>query len=79
LQATIRRDDVATVSAIVHAGQDRELLRLLRDEATTVVLMVRLENEARQEEWRQAESLRQKEEDLVSEWLATDGLFGEGD
>jgi hypothetical protein len=36
---------------VVQSGQDRALLRVLRDETTTAVLMVRVENEARRDEW----------------------------
>jgi hypothetical protein len=39
---------------ILNAGHDRELLKLMRDETTLVVLMVRIANQERQEEWREA-------------------------
>jgi hypothetical protein len=73
----IATEDVAAVREIVQGGQDRELLKLLRDEATTCVLLVRVENEARKAEWAKRDAERQAEERLVSEWMASDGLFDE--
>lgn len=78
LGTKIRAEDVATVQEIVHSGQDRTLLKLLRDEATTCVLLVRVENEARKAEWAKRDAERQAEEHLVSGWLAEDSLFDEG-
>lgn len=73
----IAADDVAVVQGIVANGQDRVLLKLLRDEATTCVLLVRMVNEERKAEWAKRDVERQAEEQAVSAWLAEDGLFGE--
>lgn len=37
---------------ILNSGNDRALLKLLREETTLLVLMVRVANQARQEEWK---------------------------
>jgi hypothetical protein len=47
LPIDLREADGAAVQAIVLGGEDRTLLRLLRDEAPTLVTMLRVENEAR--------------------------------
>ena len=36
---------------ILNSGNDRGLLKLMRDETTLIVLMVRLRNEQRHDEW----------------------------
>ena len=74
---SLRTVDVATLNSIVHGGRDRELLRLLREEATIVVLMVRVENEKRKAEWARTLAERAQEGEAVSAWLAEDGLFDE--
>jgi DNA-binding MarR family transcriptional regulator len=51
LGVEMRSDAVAQVTQVVRSGEDRDLLKILRDEATTCVLMVRLENEQRKAEW----------------------------
>ena len=63
----IAADDVEAVEAVVSSGRDRELLRALRDEATTLVLMVRIENDKRRDEW---EAKRAAEEAALNQWLA---------
>ena len=77
LGVKIATEDVATVQAVVQCGQDRALLKLLRDEATTCVLMVRIANEERKAEWARHDAERQAEERTVSQWLAEDSLFDE--
>jgi stalled ribosome rescue protein Dom34 len=73
----VASDDVVAVQAMISSGQDRTLLKLLRDEATTCVLMVRLANEERKAEWARREAERQAEDRAVSEWLIEDDLFNE--
>lgn len=73
----IATEDVPAVQAVLQSGQDRALLKLLRDEATTCVLMVRLANEARKGEWAKRDAERQAEEHAVSEWLTQEDIFGE--
>jgi len=52
LQAQIKASDVKESEKILNSGQDKELLKLLRDETTLLVLMVRLANQERQDEWK---------------------------
>lgn len=68
LQIVIHKDHVASVDEIVSSGADREMLRVLRDETTTIVLMVRLENEARRAEW--------ERQNASDEQAASQFLFG---
>lgn len=49
LPIDVREADAASVQAIVMGQQDRALLRLLRDEAPTVVTLLRVEVEAARE------------------------------
>lgn len=44
-------DDRAEVEHIANAGNDRAILKLLRDETTLLVLMVRVANQERRDEW----------------------------
>lgn len=53
-----RADDVARVAAVLNAGQDRHVLRALRDEAAYLVLLVRVENDERKEGARAEATLR---------------------
>lgn len=52
----------ASVEPILNSGQDRALLKLLRDETTLLVLMVRVRNEARRDEWEDRHAQREAEE-----------------
>ncbi len=40
---------------VLNCGDDRRILKQLREESSTLVLMVRIENEKRKEEWKQRE------------------------
>lgn len=51
MQIVTAADDLPAVNAALNAGQDRVILRQIRDEATILVLMVRLENDKRKKEW----------------------------
>lgn len=59
MSIAVAGEDLPAINEVLNAGQDREILRQLRYEATTLVLMVRLENDKRKKEWdaRQAERL----------------------
>ncbi len=65
LQANLGRNqaDRARIQEILNAGQDQPLLKLMRDETTVVVLMVRLRNQERRERW-EAEIRAEEEADL---------------
>ncbi len=41
------------IERILNGGNDREILRCLREETTLVVLMVRVANQAAREEWQE--------------------------
>ena len=56
---------------ILNGGKDRELLKLLRDETTLLVLMVRVRNQERKEEW-EAKRAEQEAEDAAM----ADPMFG---
>jgi hypothetical protein len=53
LDATIGRnaEERALAEVILNSGQDRLLLRLLREETTLLILMVRVANQERRAEW----------------------------
>ncbi len=75
----IAAEDVSTLQDILQSGKDRILLKLLRDEATTCVLMVRMINEERKAEWAKREAERAAEERALEQWLAEDNIFGDVD
>lgn len=43
---------------VLKCGDDRRILKQLREESSTLVLMVRMENEKRKEEWKQREAAK---------------------
>jgi hypothetical protein len=51
---------------ILNGGNDRALLRLLRDETTLLVLMVRVANQERQEAWKARQEERGAQEDIAT-------------
>lgn len=63
LQIQIAARDVQMVNEALAAADDRVLLRQLREEATTLVLMVRLENDKRKEEWKKLYPQEDENED----------------
>ena len=70
-QATVgtRDEEREKAEAILNNGQDRSLLKLIREETTLLVLMVRVRNQARQEEWEARRSEREAEEAALDEPL----------
>lgn len=50
LDVTIRAEHAAAVQAVLTSGQDRAVLKALRDETTLLVLLVRVANEERKAE-----------------------------
>lgn len=73
--------DLPPLFAAITADDERRLLRQLRDETATLVLMVRLENEKRKEEWkqRQEQELARVQETVNQSITETDikGLWDE--
>lgn len=53
LAVTISTRDLTDINTVLQSGRDRELLRLFRDEPGTCVLLVRVVNEQRKEQWKQ--------------------------
>jgi hypothetical protein len=70
-----RQEYQGVAEQILNSGNDKDLLKLLRDETKLLVLMVRVRNQERQEEWEEKqakkEAERQAEEDAMN-----DPLFG---
>jgi len=77
LQAQIGGEDSADVERILNGGHDRALLKLLREETTLLVLMVRVANQERQEAWRNRQAERERMETEMADPLF--GLPDEGD
>lgn len=80
LGVAIRADDVRAVNEVLNCGEDRPILKALRDETTTLVLMVRLWNDERKallkrerEEEQQMEEIRPSAPERAD---AADDLFG---
>lgn len=71
LQIRIISDDTAAVNEVLMLGRDRELLRQLREEATTLSLMVHLENDKRKDEW-----ARLRQEDVSPDEANESGMGG---
>jgi hypothetical protein len=61
LSVDIRAKDAGSVAAVLTCGEDRQILKSLRDETTCLVLMVRLKNEERKEKFKKE---RELDEDL---------------
>lgn len=55
LSISVRGEDVERLNLALAAGNDRETLKLLRDETTLLVLMVRLKNDERKAECEKSE------------------------
>jgi hypothetical protein len=55
----------------LNSGNDRDLLKVMRDETTLVVLMVRVENQERRREWEAKEEERRAQEKSLD-----DPMFG---
>ena len=55
MQIAIRDYDAAALNAALGAGNDRVVLRQLRDETASLTLMVRLENDKEREAWKNRE------------------------
>lgn len=49
LRIAVRADDAKRLAGIVGGGEDRAILRMLREETAYMVLLVRVSNEERQE------------------------------
>lgn len=62
LNIKIRGADVELINGILQESDDKALLKLIREETTLLVLMVRLWNQERREEWEALRTEREIEE-----------------
>jgi hypothetical protein len=69
LQAQIRGSDVQLSEQILNSGQDKALLKLLREETTLLVLLVRLANQERQEKWKKKQEEIEEDEKAMDDPL----------
>lgn len=53
LAIEIHKDDTESVSRVIQSGEDKAILKMLRDETTLLVLLVRVANEERKEKVKQ--------------------------
>lgn len=60
LNISIGTEDIRSVTAILTSGEDREILRTLRDETTTLVLMVRVKNDERKAAYQRERTLTEE-------------------
>lgn len=51
---TFRDKEAAAIGGVLSGADDRALLKLLREETVLLVVAVRLANQERQEEWKEA-------------------------
>ena len=68
MSIAVHQKDAAKVSAELSSGDDRIILKILRDETPTLLVMVQVENEQRRDEWK-------REHETIEETTAK----GEGD
>lgn len=62
LGVVIYADDTEKVSAVIQCGDDKAVLKMLRDETALLVLLVRVANEERKEKARRRQEPEKKEE-----------------
>jgi len=65
LGIAIFADDTEKVAAVMQCGEEKAILKMLRDETTLLVLLVRVANEERKEKARQRKEPEKKEEALL--------------
>ena len=56
------QDDIELANDALREGGDKAMLKLMRDETTLLVLMVRLNNQERHDEWKARQAEREAEE-----------------
>lgn len=64
----VRGEDAEKVAAVIQCGEDKSLLKMLRDETALLVLLVRVANEERAEKYRQKNEKHeapQQQEELI--------------
>ena len=80
LGATLGRNasERGRVETILNGGQDRELLKLMREETTLLVLMVRVRTQERREAWKERQSRLPTGRQLGAEALEDPDLLDDG-
>lgn len=56
INAQIPAKHTISVEKILNSGNDKALLKLFRDETTYIVLMVRVRNQERHDEWKEKQN-----------------------
>lgn len=62
----IGKEGTGTVAEFLRTADSRQTLKLLREETTVLVLLVRLENEKRKAEWKERKRENEELEELAS-------------
>ena len=57
---------------ILNSGQDRALLKIMREQTTILVLMLRVENQARRKEWEEEWEMEHAEPDAAGGYAKLD-------
>lgn len=77
LEIVLTAHDLPAIFAGITTQDERRLLRQLRDETATLVLMVRVENEKRKEEWKARQQVALAEtRTVVTESLTEEAIGG---
>lgn len=61
LAINLSESGAASVSDVISSAPERELLKMLREDTTLLVLMVRVANEARRESWKSNQAAKKEE------------------
>ena len=69
LHIAIRQEQVGGVAAVINGGEDRETLKMLREEAALLVLLVRVANEERRERYEANISQAKVMTERMMSWL----------
>ena len=56
--------DAALANSVIGSGEDRSILKALREETATLALMVRIANDERREAWKKEHEERKADENL---------------
>lgn len=67
MSIALRRSDATIVSVALNSGEDRPVLKILREETSTLVVMVQVVNEERKEQWKREHEPIEKGEEYESD------------
>ena len=62
LDIEIATAHLAGIAEVLNVGEDRAILKALRDETTAIVLYVRLMNEEKKQDWKDRQEAKKQEE-----------------